>query len=182
MKNKTLYIGLGIAALAVLGFVFLRKKNTEETSEGSDESGKSASTVETASDSDLAEVEAEVAEAKAAEEELASLEKQPSTPETEAKKKKLREKLARFGSRTRENTRVGRILRDVGKKTNSNIKEMGKNIAKRRQCRKEADDKFGFPLKLKKIKEKRDYIEKCKKEGGEGFAFSYTEETYDLFA
>ena len=176
MKNNAIYIGLGVAAVAVIGFLFLRKKNEESGDE------KSASVMEDATEAELVTAETEVVEAQAAEEELAMLEQQPPSPENETKKKRLREKLARFGGRVRENTRVGRILRDVGKKTNSNIKEMAQNIAQRRQCRKEADNKFGFPLKLKKIKEKRDYIEKCKKEGGEGFAFSYFDETYDLFA
>lgn len=174
MKNKALFIGLGVAAVAVIGFLFLRKKNADGEEKG-------ATATDDLTDADLASAEAEVVDAQVAEEELAKLEAQPSTPENEEKKMKLREKLARFGSRVRENTKVGRILRDVGKKTDSNIKEVVGAIKKRRQCSKEADDKFGFPLKLKKIKEKRDFKKKCRDEGGENFAFAMNEEQYDMF-
>lgn len=175
MKNKALFIGLGVAAVAVIGFLFLRKKNTD----GGEE--KSATATGDVTDADIAAVEAEVMDAQAAEDELAKLEQEPPTIENERKKKKLREKLARFGAKVRENTKVGRVFRDVGQKVGSNLKEVGQAIAKRRQCSKEADDKFGFPLKPKKIKEKREFKEKCRNEGGESFAFSHGEETYDIF-
>lgn len=176
MKKTALIVG-GIALLGVAGYFLFFRKKEESLPTGLDEAA-----VDTAvksgqvTEAEVAQLEAELADAQVAKAELEQLEKQPSTPQTEDRKRTLRDRMAKVGGRVRENTRLGRIARDLGKKTSSNIAEVKENIQVRRQCRKEADNKFGFPLKPKKIKEKRDYIKACKDAGGEDFAFGFTNE------
>lgn len=188
MKKTGLYIGIGVGVLVLGAFAFMmmrKKKEDEDLTKSAEADVDVDAELATTTPAELSTAAAEVAAAKSDEEQLAQLEQLPSTPENEAKKRRLRDKIKAFKNRVAENTRAGRLISAVASQATSNIQQAVQNVAQniqtRRKCRKEADEKFGFPLKPKKIKEKRDFIKACKDAGGEDFAFSMNEEQYDMF-
>ena len=182
MKNKYIYIGIGAVVLGVAAFFLLRKKKSADDAEGST---KSAEATDEVSDEEIAEVETDAKEAESVTNELAEVEALPESPEKEVRRKTLRDRLEKLKGRLGRN-RAGRLALAIGggavRNVGSAVSQIKENRATRRKCNKEADQAFGFPIRPQKIKQKREFIRACKNQGGEDFAFSFNEETYDLFS
>lgn len=176
MNNKALIIG-GLGVAAVVAFLIYSKKNGSEDLEKKLAESKEEPTTE--------QEKNDVDEANKLLDEAAALD---NTPEGKSKAKKIADKLAKIAKRT-PLAAVVRAQIAVVKKMSGISKQAAKSISKgvdklqekgqiRRECRKEADDKFGFPISPKKIKEKADFRKKCKQEGGnDNFAFNFTSDS-----
>jgi hypothetical protein len=177
MKNSTLIVaGLGVAAIAA--FLIYSKKGKSNSDQEKEELMKKLSELEAqlGKSKEVATTPQEKSDVEEADKLVEEAENIPNTPEGKSKAKKIAEKLGKIARRSP----VGAIVRGqiaVVQKVSGIVQQAGKGIAKaidkmeekgeiRRQCRKEADDKFGFPIKPKKIKEKIEYRKKCKQEGG----------------
>lgn len=161
-KNVLIIGGLGIAAVAAI-LIFSKKK----------ESGEETTLAKSKEEPTTTQEQADVEEAEKLQEEAENL---PDTPEGRNRAKQIADRLAKIARRSP----VGMIVRAqvaVAKKVGGIARQAGKNVSRaidkleekgkiRRQCRKEADDKFGFPIRPKKIKEKVEFRKQCKREGG----------------
>ena len=174
MKNKTLYIGLGVLALGVVGYLLYKKKGGSSDGSLTDAEQKavnSAKQAPTTSD--------EAADESQAEDIAAEIDALPDTPEGNKKRKELLNKLKALASRT-PLAKIIRLEKAAGKKVLGGIKNIVKKSENQRRCSKEADDKFGFPLAPKKIAQKIEFRKQCKKEGGADFAFGFDSEQHTL--
>lgn len=211
MKNKALYIGLGVAALAVVGFFVYRKRqgsaedmDTRSAELDSDATTTPSSTPPKASPSSTA-----------ASAPTATTTSAPSTTSSAASQdvlflaygisQKDYDKMLQKKTKTEQEADaaqlpqatklevVGKALREFASSNGISFEGFTKAfIAKnpsaapsapaRRDCRAEAEAKFNNMPRAIREALRRAYIAKCKKEGGEAFAFAFAmdDEQYDM--
>lgn len=188
MKNLGLIVG-GVAVLGIAAFFIYKSKSDKSEDIDTDALEKKIEKEEPTTD-------AEAKDVNEAEDLLEEAQGLGDSPKDKSRAKEIADKLARIAKRTP----VAAVIRAqiaVGKKIVGIAKQAGKSVGKaidkmqekgevRRQCRKEADEKFGFPIRPKKIKEKIEFRKECKRQGGNddftSFSSDFVSNENEVFA